>query len=192
MADYVPRLLQHYREEVIPALRERFQYKNSMEVPGLRKITLNMGLGEAKNEPQQLEAGLNELTTIAGQQAVVTRAKKSISNFNIRQGMPIGCRVTLRGVRMHEFLDKFITLALPRVRDFSGVSDKAFDGSGNYSIGVKEQIIFPEIEYDKVDRIRGMDVTIVTTANSDEEAYELLKLFGMPFRRGAEASQHAA
>lgn len=182
MADYVPRLLQQYREEVIPALRERFQYENLMEVPRLEKISINMGLGEARNEPQQLEAGLQELTTIAGQKAVPTQAKKSIANFNIRDGMTVGARVTLRGARMYDFLDKFISIALPRVRDFSGVSDKSFDGSGNYSIGIKEQIIFPEIEYDSVDRIRGMDVTLVTTAESDEEAYELLRLLGLPFQ----------
>ncbi len=192
MADYQPRLAKTYQEKILPVLQEHFQYGNRMEVPRLKKIVLNMGLGEAKDEPQQLEAGVQELTTIAGQKAVVTHAKKAISNFNIRAGMPIGCRVTLRGVRMYEFLDKFIALALPRVRDFSGVSDKSFDGSGNYSIGVKEQIIFPEIDYDEVDRIRGIDVTIVTTADSDEEAYELLKRLGMPFKRSAEESQQAA
>jgi len=192
MADYQSRLAKTYQEKILPALQEHFQYENRMEVPRLKKIVLNMGLGEAKDEPQQLELGVNELTTIAGQKAVVTHAKKAISNFNIRAGLPIGCRVTLRGVRMYEFLDKFIALALPRVRDFSGVSDKSFDGSGNYSIGIKEQIIFPEIDYDEVDRIRGIDVTIVTTADSDEEAYELLKRLGMPFKQSAEESQQAA
>lgn len=192
MADYIPRLQMHYREEVMPALQKRFQYGNNMEVPRLKKISINMGLGVAKDDPQQLERGLEELTTIAGQKAVVTRAKKSIANFDIRAGMPIGCRVTLRGARMYEFLDKFIALALPRVRDFNGVSDRAFDGSGNYSIGVQEQIIFPEIEYDKVDKIRGLDITIVTSAETDEEAYELLRLFGMPFKQREEESQQAA
>jgi len=186
MADYKPRLLQRYREEVMPALQKTFDYTNVMEIPKVVKISLNMGIGEARNEPQQLERGLEELTTIAGQKAVVTQAKKSIANFNIRAGMPIGCRVTLRGYRMYEFLDKFITLALPRVRDFNGVSDKSFDGSGNFSIGIKEQIIFPEIEYDNVDRIRGLDLTIVTTANSDQEAMALLKELGMPFKKSAQ------
>ncbi|MBS1271901.1 MAG: 50S ribosomal protein L5 [Candidatus Marinimicrobia bacterium] len=186
--NYVPRLLKQYREKVRPNLQETFGYENIMEVPHLKKVSINMGLGEAIDEPQLLEKGVNELTTIAGQKAVVTRAKKSISNFNIREGLPIGARVTLRGARMYEFLDKFISIALPRVRDFSGVSDKSFDGSGNYSIGVKEQIIFPEIDYDSVERIRGMDVTFVTTAESDEEAYELLKLLGMPFRKALEAA----
>jgi len=186
--NYIPRLLKQYREKVRPSLRETFGYENIMEVPYLKKISINMGLGEAKDEPQLLEKGVNELTTIAGQKAVVTKSKKSISNFNIREGLPIGTRVTLRGARMYEFLDKFISIALPRVRDFNGVSDKSFDGSGNYTIGVKEQIIFPEIDYDSVERIRGMDITFVTTAESDEEAYELLKLLGMPFRRALEAA----
>ncbi|MCF7803233.1 MAG: 50S ribosomal protein L5 [Candidatus Marinimicrobia bacterium] len=187
--EYIPRMLKHYREEVRPKLRESFGYDNIMEVPHLAKISINMGLGEAKDDPTVLEKGVNELTTISGQKAVVTRSKKSISNFNIREGQAIGARVTLRGAQMYEFLDKFIALALPRVRDFNGVSDKSFDGSGNYSIGVKEQIIFPEIDYDEVEQIRGMDVTFVTTAETDEEAYELFKLMGMPFRsRASEAA----
>jgi large subunit ribosomal protein L5 len=162
-----------------------------MRIPALKKIVVNMGLGIAKDEPQQLERGIEELTTITGQKPVVTRAKKSIANFNIREGMPIGVRVTLRGAKMYEFLDRFISLALPRVRDFNGVSDRSFDGSGNYSIGVQEQIIFPEIEYDKVDRIRGMDVTFVTSSETDEECFELLRLFGMPFVRREESQQAA-
>lgn len=186
--EYRPRLLQRYREEIRPQLRDTFDYDNIMEVPHLKKVILNMGIGEANDEPQQLEKGVEELTTIAGQQATVTRAKKAISNFGIRAGMPVGAKVTIRGAQMYEFLDKFITLALPRVRDFAGVSDRSFDGSGNFSIGVKEQIIFPEIDYDKVDRIRGMDVTIVTSAESDQEAYELLRLLGMPFKGAIEAA----
>ncbi len=185
---YIPRLLKQYREEIRPELREIFGYNNIMEVPHLEKIVLNMGVGEADAEPQQLEKGVEELTIIAGQQATVTRAKKSISNFGIRAGMPVGAKVNIRGARMYEFLDKFITLALPRVRDFAGVSDKSFDGSGNFSIGVKEQIVFPEIDYDNVDRIRGMDITIVTSATSDQEAYELLRLLGMPFKKAIEAA----
>ncbi len=191
MADYTPRLLKTYRETIMPEMKKRFDYDNTMRIPRIKKIVVNMGLGIAKDEPQQLERGIEELTTITGQKPVVTRAKKSIANFNIREGMPIGIRVTLRGARMYEFLDRFISLALPRVRDFSGVSDRSFDGSGNYSIGVQEQIIFPEIEYDKVDRIRGMDITFVTSSETDEECFELLRLFGMPFVR-REGSQQAA
>lgn len=191
MAEYTPRLLNTYRETIMPEMKKRFDYDNTMRIPALKKIVVNMGLGIAKDEPQQLERGIEELTTITGQKPVVTRAKKSIANFNIREGMPIGVRVTLRGAKMYEFLDRFISLALPRVRDFNGVSDRSFDGSGNYSIGVQEQIIFPEIEYDKVDRIRGMDVTFVTSSETDEECFELLRLFGMPFVRREESQQAA-
>ena len=191
MAEYTPRLVKIYRETIMPEMKKRFDYDNAMRIPALKKIVLNMGLGIAKDEPQQLERGIEELTTITGQKPVVTRAKKSIANFNIREGMPIGVRVTLRGAKMYEFLDRFISLALPRVRDFNGVSDRSFDGSGNYSIGVQEQIIFPEIEYDKVDRIRGMDVTFVTSSETDEECFELLRLFGMPFVRREESQQAA-
>jgi large subunit ribosomal protein L5 len=191
MADYIPRLAKTYRETIMPEMKKRFDYDNTMRIPALKKIVVNMGLGIAKDEPQQLERGIEELTTITGQKPVVTRAKKSIANFNIREGMPIGVRVTLRGAKMYEFLDRFISLALPRVRDFNGVSDRSFDGSGNYSIGVQEQIIFPEIEYDKVDRIRGMDVTFVTSSETDEECFELLRLFGMPFVRREESQQAA-
>ncbi|CCJ33299.1 MULTISPECIES: 50S ribosomal protein L5 [Caloramator] len=177
----VPRLKEKYEKEVVPALREKFGYKSIMEVPRLEKVVINMGVGDAKDNPKLLEAAVNDLTTIAGQKAVVTRAKKSVSNFKIREGMPIGCKVTLRGTRMYEFVDKLINVALPRVRDFKGVSNKAFDGRGNYALGIKEQLIFPEIEYDKVEKVRGMDIIFVTTAKTDEEARELLRLLGMPF-----------
>ena len=181
--EYTPRLRAFYYEHVVPALMKRFGYKNIMQVPRLEKIVVNMGVGEAVQNPKALENAVEDLTQITGQRPSIRRARKSISNFKLRQGMEIGAMVTLRKDRMYEFLDRLINLALPRVRDFRGVSDKSFDGHGNYSLGVREQIIFPEIDYDKVDKIRGMDVTIVTTAKTDEEAYELLKEFGMPFRR---------
>ena len=180
---YTPRLRAFYYEHVVPALMKRFGYKNIMQVPRLEKIVVNMGVGEAVQNPKALENAVEDLAQITGQRPSIRRARKSISNFKLRQGMEIGAMVTLRKDRMYEFLDRLINLALPRVRDFRGVSDKSFDGHGNYSLGVREQIIFPEIDYDKVDKIRGMDVTIVTTAKTDEEAYELLKEFGMPFRR---------
>jgi len=183
MNEYTPRLKTFYHEHVVPALMKRFGYKNIMQVPKLEKIVVNMGVGEAVQNPKALENAMADLTQITGQKPSVRRARKSISNFKLRQGMEIGCMVTLRKDRMYEFLDRLINLALPRVRDFRGVSDKSFDGHGNYSLGVREQIIFPEIDYDKVDKIRGMDITIVTTAETDEEAFELLKEFGMPFRR---------
>ncbi|RKD34124.1 50S ribosomal protein L5 [Thermohalobacter berrensis] len=176
------RLREKYKKEVIPALMEKFNYKNVMEVPKLEKIVLNMGIGDAKQNPKSLEAALEELTQISGQKAVVTKAKKSVSNFKIREGMPVGARVTLRGERMYDFFDKLVNISLPRVRDFRGVSPKSFDGRGNYSLGIKEQLIFPEIEYDKVDRVRGLDIAIVTTAKTDEEAREFLRLMGMPFK----------
>jgi len=182
MEKYTPRLLKKYREEVIPAMMKRFGYKNVMQVPKLEKISLNMGVGEAVQDPKVLERAMEDLAIISGQKPAYTRAKKSISNFKLRAGMKIGCRVTLRGERMYEFLDRFISLAVPRIRDFRGLSDRAFDGKGNYTIGVREQIIFPEINVDKIDKIRGLDITFVTTAESDEEAFELLKLLGMPFR----------
>lgn len=177
----IPRLREKYDNEVVPALREKFEYKSIMEVPKLEKIVVNMGVGDAKENSKLLDAAVNDLTIIVGQKPIVTRAKKSISNFKIRQGMPIGCKVTLRGARMYEFTDKLFNVALPRVRDFKGVSNKAFDGRGNYSLGIKEQLIFPEMEYDKIEKLRGMDVIFVTTAKTDEEARELLKLLGMPF-----------
>ncbi|NLW40361.1 MAG: 50S ribosomal protein L5 [Tissierellia bacterium] len=177
------RLKEKYQNEVIPALMERFQYKNVMEVPRLEKIVLNMGIGEAKDNPKALESAVNEMALIAGQKPVVTRAKKSISNFKLREGMNVGVKVTLRGDRMYDFLDKLMNISLPRVRDFRGVSPSSFDGRGNYALGIKEQLIFPEIDYDMVDSIRGMDIVIVTTAETDEEARAFLELMGMPFRK---------
>jgi len=167
--------------EIVSALMDKFKYKSIMEVPKLEKIVINMGVGDAKENPKFLESAVNELATITGQKPVVTKAKKSVAAFKVRAGMNIGCKVTLRGDRMYEFLDRLVNIALPRVRDFHGVSDKSFDGRGNYALGIKEQLIFPEINYDKVDKVRGMDVIIVTTARTDEEARELLSLLGMPF-----------
>lgn len=176
-----PRLKNKYLEEIIPALKEKFQYKSVMQVPKLTKISINKGIGAAVSDKKLVDVGVDELSVISGQKAVATIAKNSISNFKLREGMPIGAKVTLRGDRMYEFLDRLMTVALPRVRDFRGISDKAFDGRGNYTLGVKEQIIFPEISIDKVNKITGMDITIVTTAQTDEESLELLKAFGMPF-----------
>ncbi|OCC15059.1 LSU ribosomal protein L5p (L11e) [Dissulfuribacter thermophilus] len=176
-------LEQKYKEECIPALMERYGYKNPFQVPRIEKVSLNMGLGEAIQNPKLLDAAVEELTLIAGQRAVVTRAKKSIAAFKVRAGMPIGCRVTLRKQRMWDFLTKLIHLAIPRVRDFRGISRKAFDGKGNYTLGIKEHIIFPEIDYDKVDKVKGLNCTIVTTAKTDEEALVLLETLGMPFRK---------
>jgi large subunit ribosomal protein L5 len=175
------RLQEKYQKEVIPAMIEKFGYKNIMEVPKLEKIVINMGVGEAKENQKVLESAVNDLTLIAGQKPVLTRAKKSVANFKIRENMPLGCKVTLRKSQMFEFADKLMSIALPRVRDFRGVSSKAFDGRGNYSLGIKEQLIFPEIEYDKIDKVRGMDIIFVTSANTDEEARELLRFLGMPF-----------
>lgn len=179
----VPRLLIRYKEEIVPHLMKRFNYKNVMQVPKLEKIAFNMGVGEATQDSKFLEGAVEDLTIISGQKAVTTKAKKAISNFKLREGMPIGCRVTLRRWRMYEFLDRLLNVAIPRVRDFRGVDNNSFDGKGNYTLGVREQIIFPEIDYDKVVKIRGFNITIVTSATTDEEAYELLKGFGMPFRR---------
>ncbi len=176
------RLQAHYREKIVPELTTKFGYKSIMEVPRLTKITLNMGLSEAVADKKIIEHAVGDMTKIAGQKPVVTKARKAIAGFKIREGYPIGCMVTLRGSRMYEFLDRFITIALPRVRDFRGISGKAFDGRGNYNIGVKEQIIFPEIEYDKVDALRGLNISITTTAKSDEEAKALLTAFRFPFR----------
>ena len=175
------RLLEKYTDEVKKALTEKFGYKNVMEIPKINKVVINMGVGEAVGNSKALDSAVKDLTVIAGQKPVVTRAKKSISAFKIREGMPIGTKVTLRGARMYYFLDKLFNVALPRVRDFRGVNPRSFDGRGNYTFGVKEQLIFPEIEYDQVDKIRGMDIIIVTTAKTDEEARELLRLMGMPF-----------
>lgn len=177
------RLKAKYQTEVTKALMEKFGYKNVMEIPKIEKVVINMGLGEAKENPKAVQVAVGELGIITGQQPVVTKAKKSVANFKLRAGMPIGTKVTLRGEMMYEFLDRLFSLALPRVRDFKGVNPNAFDGRGNYTLGVKEQLIFPEIEYDKVDKVRGMDITFVTTAKSDEEARELLSLMGMPFSK---------
>ena len=170
-----------YKEQVTKALVEKFGYKNPMEIPKISKIVINIGVGEAKDNPKELEAAIGDLEKITGQKVVTTKAKKSIANFKLREGMPIGCKVTLRRERMYEFLDRFVNVALPRVRDFSGINPDGFDGRGNYNVGIKEQIIFPEIEYDKIYKIRGMDIVIVTTAKTDEEARELLTLMGAPF-----------
>ncbi|MEK4387796.1 50S ribosomal protein L5 [Solibacillus sp. FSL W7-1464] len=177
------RLKEKYLSEVSPALMSKFEYKSVMQVPKVEKIVINMGVGDAVQNSKALDVAVEELTTITGQKPVVTKAKKSIAGFRLREGQAIGAKVTLRGERMYEFLDKLISIALPRVRDFRGVSKKAFDGRGNYTLGVKEQLIFPEIDYDKVSKVRGMDIVIVTTANSDEEARELLTQFGMPFQK---------
>ena len=177
------RLRETYKNEIVDAMTKKFGYANVMQVPKLDKIVINMGVGEAKDNAKVLDAAVKDLETIAGQKAVLTRAKKSVANFKIREGLAIGCKVTLRGEKMYEFLDRLVNLALPRVRDFRGVNPNSFDGRGNYALGIKEQIIFPEIEYDKVDKVRGMDIIIVTTANTDEEARELLTLFNMPFQK---------
>lgn len=177
------RLKEKYTNEVVNALMERFQYGNIMEVPKLEKVVINMGIGEARDNPKLLESAVKELEIIAGQKPVITKAKKSIANFKLREGMNVGTKVTLRGDRMYYFLDKLMNIALPRVRDFRGVSDTSFDGRGNYALGIKEQLIFPEIEYDKVESIRGLDIIIVTTAKTDEEAKEFLALMGMPFKK---------
>ena len=177
------RLKETYLNEIKDAMQKKFEYKNEMQVPKLDKIVINMGVGEAKENRKVLDTAVKDLETITGQKAVVTRAKNSVANFKLREGQPIGCKVTLRGEKMYEFLDRLVNLALPRVRDFRGVNPNAFDGRGNYALGIKEQIIFPEIEYDKVDKVRGMDIIFVTTANTDEEARELLTLFNMPFAK---------
>ncbi|NIJ09140.1 large subunit ribosomal protein L5 [Sphingomonas vulcanisoli] len=181
MADSKPRLQKQYEDSIIKAMTEKFGYKNVMQVPRLDKIVLNMGVGEASQDKKHVAKAAEEMTAIAGQKSVITKAKKSIAQFKLREGMPIGCKVTLRRAKMYEFLDRFVTIALPRVRDFRGLSDKSFDGRGNYATGLKEQLIFPEISYDQIDKVRGMDVIITTTANTDDEARELLRLFGFPF-----------
>lgn len=180
-AGVYPRLAEKYKKEIIPAMMKQFGYKNVMQVPKLEKISVNVGVGQATQDAKLLEASAAELEAITGQKVAITKAKKAISNFKLRQGLPIGARVTLRGRMMYEFLDRLITLAMPQIRDFRGISDRSFDGRGNYTLGIKEQIIFPEIDADKVSKISGMDITLVTTANTDMEAMELLKLFGMPF-----------
>jgi large subunit ribosomal protein L5 len=182
MEEYMARLKELYEKEIIPQLVKDFNYENIMEVPRLEKVVINMGLGEAIQNIKILDSAVEELAAITGQKAVITKAKKSIASFKLRQGMPIGCMVTLRKARMYEFLDRLMNVALPRVRDFKGISGTAFDGRGNYSLGIKEQLIFPEISYDKVDKVKGLNITIVTTAKNDEECKALLRLLGMPFR----------
>lgn len=179
----MPRLKDSYVQEIIPAMMQKFEYKNVNQVPRLEKIVINMGMGEAKDNPKALESGLNDLTVISGQKPVATIAKRSVANFKVREGMKVGAKVTMRGTRMYEFMDKMISVVIPRVRDFRGLSKQSFDGRGNYAMGFKEQLVFPEVEYDNVDQIRGMDVIVVTTAKTDEEARELLTLMGMPFTR---------
>ncbi|MBJ6144507.1 50S ribosomal protein L5 [Hymenobacter sp. BT559] len=183
------RLKDKYEKEVVPALQEKFQYKSVMQVPRITKICINRGIGAAVADKKLVDNGVEELTTITGQKAVPTIAKRSVSNFKLREGMPIGARVTLRGERMYEFMDRLLTVALPRVRDFKGINDKGFDGRGNYTLGVKEQIIFPEISIDKIKGIAGMDITFVTTAENDEQSYELLRAFGMPFANAKKDAQ---
>jgi large subunit ribosomal protein L5 len=179
----VSRLKDIYKSEIMDAMMKKFEYKNVMAVPKLEKVIVNMAVGEAKDNAKILDAAMNDMTIITGQKPVVTRAKKSIAGFKLREGSPIGCKVTLRGEKMYEFVDRFINLTLPRVRDFRGVSANSFDGRGNYAVGLKEQIVFPEIDYDKIDKIRGMDIVFVTSANTDEEGKALLEFFGMPFKK---------
>ena len=182
MADkYTPRLKQAYDERIAKAMTEKFGYKNPLEVPRLEKITLNMGVGEASQDKKKVQTAAEEMELIAGQKPVITKAKKSIAQFKLREGMPIGCKVTLRRDRMYEFMDRLVTIAMPRIRDFRGLNPRSFDGRGNYAMGLKEQIVFPEISYDKIEKVRGMDVIVTTTAKTDEEARELLRLFGFPF-----------
>ena len=183
MSEKMPNLKKKYQDEVAPALMQKFGYKSPMQIPRLDKIVVNCGCGEARDNSKVLEAVVSDLTTITGQKAIITKAKKSVANFKLREGMNIGAKVTLRGDRMWEFLDRLFNVALPRVRDFRGINPNAFDGRGNYAMGIKEQLIFPEIEYDSIDKIRGMDIIFVTTANTDEEAQELLRLLGMPFEQ---------
>ena len=192
MADkYVPRLRKKYDEQIAKAMTEKFGYANVMEIPKIEKITLNMGVGEGSQDKKKVQTAAAEMELIAGQKPVITKAKKSIAQFKLREGMPIGCKVTLRRERMYEFLDRLITVAMPRIRDFRGLNPKSFDGRGNYAMGLKEQIIFPEISYDQIEKVRGMDIIVTTTAKTDEEARELLRLFGFPFPAEAEAAQAA-
>ena len=193
MADtYTPRMKKQYDDAIVKAMTEKFGYKNRMEVPKIEKIVINMGVGEATQDKKKVEAAASEMEAIAGQKPVVTKAKKSIAQFKLREGMPIGCKVTLRRERMYEFLDRLITIALPRVRDFRGLNPKSFDGRGNYAMGLKEQIVFPEINYDRIEKVRGMDVIVTTTAKSDDEARELLRLFGFPFPQDAAETEKQA
>jgi large subunit ribosomal protein L5 len=193
MADnYVPRMKQRYDDEIVKAMTEKFGYKNRLEVPRIEKITLNMGVGEASQDRKKVQTAAEEMELIAGQKPVITKAKRSIAQFKLREGMAIGCKVTLRRDRMYEFLDRLITIAMPRIRDFRGVNPKSFDGRGNYAMGLKEQIIFPEISYEKIEKVRGMDIIVTTTAKTDEEARELLRLFGFPFPAEAAEEKQAA
>ena len=185
-ASYTPRLKAKYEAEIAKAMTEKFGYRNRMEVPRLEKIVINMGVGEASQDKKKVQTAAEEMQLIAGQKAVITKAKKSIAQFKLREGMPIGCKVTLRRERMYEFLDRLVTIAMPRIRDFRGLNPKSFDGRGNYAMGLKEQIIFPEISYDQIEKVRGMDIIITTTANTDDEARELLRLFNFPFPAEAE------
>ena len=183
MAEYSPRMKARYDDEIVKAMTEKFGYKNRLEVPRLEKVTLNMGVGEASQDKKKVQIAAEEMALIAGQKPVITKAKKSIAQFKLREGMPIGAKVTLRRERMYEFVDRLVTIAMPRIRDFRGLNPKSFDGRGNYAMGLKEQIIFPEISYDKIEKVRGMDIIVTTTAKSDDEARELLRLFGFPFPR---------
>ena len=193
MADkYVPRLRKKYDDAIAAAMTEKFGYKNHMEVPKIEKITINMGVGEGSQDKKKVQTAAEEMALISGQKPVITKAKKSIAQFKLREGMPIGCKVTLRRERMYEFLDRLITVAMPRIRDFRGLNPKSFDGRGNYAMGLKEQIIFPEISYDQIDKVRGMDIIVTTTAKTDDEARELLRLFGFPFPQDAADAQQAA
>ncbi len=193
MADnYTPRLKQSYEDQIVKAMTEKFGYTNRFEVPKLEKITLNMGVGEASQDKKKVQTAAEEMELIAGQKPVITKAKKSIAQFKLREGMPIGCKVTLRRERMYEFLDRLVTIAMPRIRDFRGLNPKSFDGRGNYAMGIKEQIIFPEISYDRIEKVRGMDIIVTTTAKTDEEARELLRLFGFPFPADQQEQKEAA
>jgi len=189
MADYSPRMKTRYEDEIVKAMTEKFGYTNRLQVPRLEKITLNMGVGEASQDKKKVQTAAEEMALIAGQKPVITKAKKSIAQFKLREGMPIGAKVTLRRERMYEFLDRLVTVAMPRIRDFRGLNPKSFDGRGNYAMGLKEQIIFPEISYDKIEKVRGMDIIVTTTANTDDEARELLRLFGFPFPREEAAAE---
>ncbi|EIZ80860.1 50S ribosomal protein L5 [Novosphingobium sp. Rr 2-17] len=188
---YIPRMRSKYEADIVKAMTEKFGYKNVMEVPKIEKITLNMGVGEASQDKKKVQTAAAEMEAIAGQKPVITKARKSIAQFKLREGMPIGCKVTLRRERMFEFLDRLVTIAMPRIRDFRGLNPKSFDGRGNYAMGLKEQIIFPEVSYDKIDKVRGMDIIVTTTAKTDDEARELLRLFGFPFPAEAEQQEAA-
>ena len=192
MADYTPRLRKKYDEEIVKALTEKFGYANRFAVPAIEKITINMGVGEGSQDKKKVQSALEEMQLIAGQKPVITKARKSIAQFKLREGMPIGAKVTLRRERMYEFLDRLVTIAMPRIRDFRGLNAKSFDGRGNYAMGLKEQIIFPEISYDQIEKVRGMDIIVTTTAKTDEEARELLKLFGFPFPSEKSEEKEAA